>query len=795
MPILLGPELAVWFELLAVLGVGTSAAVALAAFVSRRMRSAVWERAVWQACTLTLLALVALELTGLGAAAVQLCVASWSGNRSDREMADAAFIGLLEDDSSLATHAHLTAANPALAAPAHTWWPAIVWAIGSLVLLVRMAWGRALLAVFRWRCRPLRDVSIRNRVQSIASRIGLRRAIQTLTSNSLRSPAVFHWLFPVLALPSRFSDDYSAAQQEAVLAHELAHLARRDPAWQSVAMLACAVLWWQPLSWWSSRRLRAASEAAADEASLMIADGPRELAASLVSLAQRLTDPHLATGTSMQGNGLQSDLARRVERLLSLPAGARLAPSKLRLNLAHGALPICFSVLCILCTAWAPSRRSFTQGDTTVNVLTSAWRSSLAATAMWMALGGGSRLPADEPLQDETNQARSENIQSPKRDAPRDQDRVREVLEALRQQVVQLKKEGKRDAAEAISKIAETMTRKFAERAEPPGADRSERDEQRLETVREQRKKLVDNDRQVVDRSEAIRQKLRAVREQAEKLAKEGKSEQAKKLMQEAEAMARKSEEEVRLQRAERSELIKQKLQAAREQVEQLQKHGDHNAAEKLMREAEAMARKFEADANRSLRTDQSEIAQQKLRETLDRVNQLRKRGDLEAAEKLAREAEPLTREFQERVRAQQVDRLKNIKLKLRATRERVEQLHEQGDHEAAEKLRREGEAIDRQLQEQDGTGRAEQSEVLQQKLKAIRERVDQLRKQGAPEAAEQAMREAEALARKYKEQVDSSRRDSSDDLRAGLRQLQRDLQELREQFRQLQEQRGSNRN
>jgi beta-lactamase regulating signal transducer with metallopeptidase domain len=372
MPILLGLELGIWCELLAVLCISTSVAVALAAFISRRMRSAVWERAVWQACTLTLLALVALELTGLGAATVRLFVASWSGFRSERVIADTVFTGLLEGDDGIATQLQLTAATSTLAAPAHTWWPAIVWGIGSLALLVRMAWGRALLAVFWWRCKPLCDVTIRSRVQSIANRLGLRRAIQTLTSNSLRSPAVFHWLFPVLALPSRFSDDYSAAQQEAVLAHELAHLARRDPAWQSVAMLTCALLWWQPLSWWSSRRLRAASESAADEACLMLADGPRQLAASLVSLAQRLTDPHVATGTSMQGTGLKSDLARRVERLLSLPVGDRKAPSKLRLALAHGALPICFSVLCILCTAWAPSRRSFAQGETTVNVLTSA---------------------------------------------------------------------------------------------------------------------------------------------------------------------------------------------------------------------------------------------------------------------------------------------------------------------------------------------------------------------------------------------------------------------------------------
>ena len=75
------------------------------------------------------------------------------------------------------------------------------------------------------------------------------------------------------------------------------------------------------------------------------------------------------------------------------------------------------------------------------------------------------------------------------------------------------------------------------------------------------------------------------------------------------------------------------------------------------------------------------------------------------------------------------------------------------------------------------------------------RGRADRLREQGDNEDSRKVMREAEAMARNYKEQLESSRRDSSDDVRASLRQLQRDLQELREQFRQLQEQRGSNRN
>ena len=89
---------------------------------------------------------------------------------------------------------------------------------------------------------------------------------------------------------------------------------------------------------------------------------------------------------------------------------------------------------------------------------------------------------------------------------------------------------------------------------------------------------------------------------------------------------------------------------------------------------------------------------------------------------------------------------------------------------------------------------RPERLEIAQQKLKTTREQVDQLRKQGNQEAAEKLMREAEAMTHNLKERIDATRAESAEDLRATLRQVQRDLKELREQLRQLQEQRSGDR-
>lgn len=191
MPNLLRPELGVWCELLAVLGIGTTVAVALAAIVCRRARSAVWELAVWQACTITLLALVTLELTGLGAAAVRVCVARLSEARHAGETEDLALTVALEDEVAGLPDAQLTELTSTLAEPVRTWWPALIWAAGSIAILARMAWCRALLTVFWWRSKAVDDVDIRRRAID-------RQSIGASTTDS-------HPELPFAALAGSFS--------------------------------------------------------------------------------------------------------------------------------------------------------------------------------------------------------------------------------------------------------------------------------------------------------------------------------------------------------------------------------------------------------------------------------------------------------------------------------------------------------------------------------------------------------------------------------------------------------------
>jgi len=199
---------------------------------------------------------------------------------------------------------------------------------------------------------------------------------------------------PTLALPASFAADFNDREQEAILAHELAHLAARDPLWQLVADVLSATLWWHPLVWWLRGRLRTASEAAADEASLLVPGGPDVLAACLVALGRRLVNSRRLGWLSIEGAGFRSGLGRRVERLLSLQPGVCLAPAPVRLAIARIALPLALVMIAVFSTAWARPQATFQDGETTMSLVKSSWQRSLAAIALAAWLGPASASPA-----------------------------------------------------------------------------------------------------------------------------------------------------------------------------------------------------------------------------------------------------------------------------------------------------------------------------------------------------------------------------------------------------------------
>jgi beta-lactamase regulating signal transducer with metallopeptidase domain len=254
------PNFTFWSHLLATVGVEVCCLAALGFVAQLAFRRAVWQRTIWQITVICLLLLPASEWTGFGRGFAWFFVGP---KRTVHTTPVAAFV--MADPRGLRQLTPPPSYHLSAAAKPAVWWPGWVWLAGTVIILGRMAAAQFLLLALRLCRERIADASLRKRVASIAKSVGLRRRICLLRLPESISPMAFGILWPTIGLPPGFESKFSATEQDAILAHELAHLAAMDPLWFWVADFASALLWWHPLAWWVRRSLHVSSELAGND--------------------------------------------------------------------------------------------------------------------------------------------------------------------------------------------------------------------------------------------------------------------------------------------------------------------------------------------------------------------------------------------------------------------------------------------------------------------------------------------------------------------------------------------------
>ena len=99
----------------------------------------------------------------------------------------------------------------------------------------------------------------------IGDTLGLSRVPRVYTTGARLRPLVWWAGGSVrILIPSVFVAELDAKELRAVMAHELAHVRRRDYLVRAVELLACSAYWWNPVVWWARRGLRSAEESCCD---------------------------------------------------------------------------------------------------------------------------------------------------------------------------------------------------------------------------------------------------------------------------------------------------------------------------------------------------------------------------------------------------------------------------------------------------------------------------------------------------------------------------------------------------
>ena len=110
--------------------------------------------------------------------------------------------------------------------------------------------------------REGREVEALRRLERMG---GIRKRIEILLSRASLEPGIFGIVRPVLVWPEGISEHLEDAHLEAILAHELWHVRRRDNLAAAIHMLVEAIFWFHPLVWWLGARLVDEREEACDE--------------------------------------------------------------------------------------------------------------------------------------------------------------------------------------------------------------------------------------------------------------------------------------------------------------------------------------------------------------------------------------------------------------------------------------------------------------------------------------------------------------------------------------------------
>ena len=162
---------------------------------------------------------------------------------------------------------------------------------------------------------PLRDT-----LDRLVADSGYRGSVRLSSSSRLPAPITFRWNRPEICVPTRTASDLSPRQQESMLAHELAHVVRRDPLWFGCYALMERLFFFQPLNRVARRALQEEAELLCDDCAVRWTGQRLALASCLAEIAEwvvgrrQLALP--AAGVAPGMASVRSALGNRVERLL-----------------------------------------------------------------------------------------------------------------------------------------------------------------------------------------------------------------------------------------------------------------------------------------------------------------------------------------------------------------------------------------------------------------------------------------------------------------------------------------------
>jgi len=220
---------------------------------------------------------------------------------------------------AVTTHPAATASAVALPSTTSPWvmpsasdLAAWLYLVPLALLLLTMIVAVVRLGAMHRRANVLVNPSWQAALAMAQRRMGFKHGTALLVSQELRSPVSWGVMRPIILLNEQAVD--ATMEAEAIIAHELAHVARLDWAKLLISRLACALFWFNPLVWRLARECHQLREEAADDAVLLSEVDGADYASLLVNAARHDNKALLIAAHGVAPG--KDSLKRRITRVL-----------------------------------------------------------------------------------------------------------------------------------------------------------------------------------------------------------------------------------------------------------------------------------------------------------------------------------------------------------------------------------------------------------------------------------------------------------------------------------------------
>ncbi|MGO9115100.1 MAG: M56 family metallopeptidase [Thermoguttaceae bacterium] len=211
-----------------------------------------------------------------------------------------------------------------------------VWLAGSALWFAMAA-----LRVMRFeRCRrqaELAPAALQAEARRMARQLGLACCPAICVVQGCLPPVLWAMTGKATILfPAPLLEQMPPSQQAMVVAHELAHFARRDHWFRWLELFVLGIYWWFPVAWWARRQLHHAAEQCCDAWVIwLFPSGARSYAQSLLETIDFLSGARvfLPVGASSLGQLHFHSLQRRFRMILSRSMTRRM-PWSMRITAA-----------------------------------------------------------------------------------------------------------------------------------------------------------------------------------------------------------------------------------------------------------------------------------------------------------------------------------------------------------------------------------------------------------------------------------------------------------------------------